>query len=101
MYRKACHLLAELKHKAYEEMKFFNFDLNIARENRCFQMNELDEWDIFEYESSKLYKEQAKIYHDRHIKQDKQFKERDQVLIFVSRLKLYPSMLKSRWSGPF
>ena len=64
-------------------------------------MNELDEWGIFEYESSKLYKEQAKRYHDRHIKQDKQFKERDQVLIFVSRLKLYPSMLKSRWSGPF
>jgi len=31
----------------------------------------------------------------------KDFKSGDLVLLFNSRLKLFPSKLKSRWSGPF
>ena len=30
-----------------------------------------------------------------------EFREGDQVLLFNSRLKLFPGKLKSRWSGPF
>ena len=64
-------------------------------------MNELDQWRLQAYESSKLYKELAKSYHDRRIKQDKRFKEGNQVLLFNSNLKLLRGKLKSRWSRPF
>ena len=53
------------------------------------------------FENSRLYKEKAKAYHDKHLEQSKHFKEGDQVLLFNSRLKLFPRKLKSRWSGPF
>ncbi len=41
-----------------------------------------------------------KRWHDRHIAR-KEIKEGDLVLLFNSRLKLFPGKLKSRWSGPF
>ena len=31
----------------------------------------------------------------------REFKEGEQVLLFNSRLKLFPRKLKSRWSGPY
>ena len=31
----------------------------------------------------------------------KEFKEGEQVLLYTSRLKLFPGKLKSRWSGPY
>ena len=31
----------------------------------------------------------------------KEFREGDQVLVFNSRLRLFPGKLKSRWSGPY
>ena len=53
------------------------------------------------YENNRLYKERAKHLHDSHIRYPKQFKEGDQVLLYNSRLRLFPRKLKSRWSGPF
>jgi len=51
-------------------------------------------------ESSKLYKERVKRYHDKKLlKQD--FQPSQQVLLFNSRLKLFPGKLKSKWPGPF
>ncbi|KAL1193961.1 hypothetical protein V5N11_027818 [Cardamine amara subsp. amara] len=55
---------------------------------------------IYQYESSKVYKERTKAFHDKMIQQ-KDFTAGDQVLLFNSRLKLFPGKLKSRWSGPF
>jgi len=52
------------------------------------------------YESSKIYKERTKAFHDKKIS-PKDFNIGDQVLLFTSRLKLFPGKLKSRWSGPF
>ncbi|MDV3169690.1 MAG: hypothetical protein Q8810_02590, partial [Candidatus Phytoplasma australasiaticum] len=52
------------------------------------------------YENAKLYKEKMKKWHDKHI-QSRDFQEGQQVLLFNSRLKLFPGKLKSRWSGPF
>ena len=51
--------------------------------------------------NNKLYKERAKRLHDSRIKHPKHFKEGDLVLLYNSRLKLFPGKLKSRWSGPF
>ncbi|XP_019438872.1 PREDICTED: uncharacterized protein LOC109344562 [Lupinus angustifolius] len=52
------------------------------------------------YESSKLYKEKVKLYHDRKIRQ-KDFRMGQSVLLFNSRMKLFPSKLRSKWAGPF
>ena len=52
------------------------------------------------YENAKLYKEKTKKWHDRIIL-PRQFEVGQQVLLFNSRLKLFPGKLKSRWSGPF
>lgn len=53
-------------------------------------MNELDDLCLLAYKSSKLYKEWTNIYHDQHVKQNKQFKEKDQVLLINSLPKLFP-----------
>jgi len=47
-----------------------------------------------------VYKEKAKSFHDKRIV--KQNLEPGQmVLLFNSRLRLFPGRLKSKWSGPF
>ena len=51
------------------------------------------------YESSKLYKERTKRYHDKKILH-REFRPGQEVLLYNSRLKLFPKKLKSRWSGP-
>ena len=60
----------------------------------------MDEFRVNAYERADLYKERMKKYHDRRIIQ-RNFKKGDLVLLFNSRLKLFPGKLKSKWSGPF
>nr|GEZ39489.1 reverse transcriptase domain-containing protein [Tanacetum cinerariifolium] len=52
------------------------------------------------YENSLIYKERTKKLHDDKIK-NRIFNVGDQVLLFNSRLKIFPGKLKSRWFGPF
>ena len=52
------------------------------------------------YHSSWLYKEKVKKYHDKKLRK-KEFVPGQLVLLFNSRLKLFPGKLKSKWSGPF
>jgi len=52
------------------------------------------------YSSSKLYKEHTKIYHDKKILK-KSFHIGQFVLLFNSRLRLFPEKLKSTWRGPY
>ena len=52
------------------------------------------------YESSRIYKQKTKAYHDKKL-QKKEFQPGQQVLLFNSRLRLFPGKLKSKWSGPF
>ena len=52
------------------------------------------------YESSRLYKEKVKAYHDKKLLK-KEFRPGQQVLLFNSRLKFFPGKLKSKCSGPF
>ena len=100
IYRKSCHLPVELEHKAYWVTRALNFNLMKAGKKMLLQLNELDELRMNAYENARLYKDKTKLWHDKHlVKRD--FHEGEVVLLYNSRLRLFPGKLKSRWSGPF
>jgi hypothetical protein len=74
--------------------------LNLAGQKRKLQLSELEELRIDAYENARIYKERTKKWHDKHILK-RNFKSGDLVLLFNSRLRLFPGKLRSRWSGPF
>ncbi|GJX87895.1 hypothetical protein Tco_0339909 [Tanacetum coccineum] len=75
-------------------------DLTLASESRLMQLNELAELRDGAYENTRIYKERTKKWHDSRLRGDKDFKVGDKVLLYNSRLKMYPGKLKSKWSGP-
>ena len=81
-------------------MKKLKMDWSEAAEQRLNGLNELDEFRLKAYESSALYKEKMKKYHDNKIEK-REFMVGDLVLLFNSRLRLFPGKLKSKWTGPY
>ena len=81
-------------------IKKLNFDFKMAKEERLLQLNELEELRNEAYDNDRIYKEKTKKWHDQRIMR-KELRAGDQVLLFNSRLKLFPGKLKSKWSGPY
>ena len=63
-------------------------------------MNELEELRNEAYDNAKIYKDKRKKWHDQKILR-REFKAREQVLLYNSKLKLFLGKLKSRWSSPY
>ena len=95
-----CHLPVEMEHRAYWAIRTFNSHLTHAGKQRLLQLNELDELRRESYESSRIYKERLKLFHDKTIAR-KTFEPNQKVLLYSSRLHLFPGKLLSCWTGPF
>nr|XP_009768324.1 PREDICTED: uncharacterized protein LOC104219348 [Nicotiana sylvestris]XP_016488990.1 PREDICTED: uncharacterized protein LOC107808943 [Nicotiana tabacum] len=100
VFRKACHLLVELEHKALWVLRQLNLNTETSGTNRVNGLHELEKFRFQAFESARLYKERMKLMHDKHIL-NRNFKLGELMLLYNSILRLFPGKLKSRWSGPF
>ena len=80
-------------------IKKMNPDFQTAKEKRLLQMNELEELRNEAYDNARIYKDKTNKLHDHKIL-TREFKAGELVLLYNSKLNLFPGKLKSRWSGP-
>ncbi|KAG9458482.1 hypothetical protein H6P81_002990 [Aristolochia fimbriata] len=71
-----------------------------AGEKCLLDLNELEELRYWAYDNARIYKLKTRRWHDKNIKM-KIFEVGQKVLLYNSRLKLFPRKLKSRWQGPY
>ena len=60
VFGKPCHLPLELEYKSMWAIKKLNFDFMAAKEERLFQLNELEELRNEAYDNSGIYKDKTK-----------------------------------------
>ena len=100
VYGKVCHLPMEVEYKAWWAIKKLNMDLNKVGMKRFLDLDEMEELRNDAYNNSNIAKQRLKRWHDQLISR-KQFRKWQRVLLYDSRLHIFPRKLKSRWIGPF
>ena len=76
------------------------FRFQNSKGRKTASLNELEELRNEAYDNARIYKDKTKKLYDQRILR-REFREGDQVLLFNSRLRLFPGKLKSKWSGPY
>ncbi|CAM8931970.1 unnamed protein product [Rhodiola kirilowii] len=100
VYGKTCHLPVKLEYKALWAIRELNMDMKAAGEKRILQLHELDEIRLDSYENARIYKERTKKWHDNRIIR-RELNEGERVLLYNSRLRLFPGKLRTKWNGPY
>ena len=95
VYGKVCHLPVEIEYKAWWAIKKLNLDMRRAGLKRVLDIIELKELRNDVYFNSKIAKDRLKKWYDQLIAR-KNFKQGDRVLLYDSKLHLFPSKFKSR-----
>nr|CAN64603.1 hypothetical protein VITISV_033149 [Vitis vinifera] len=95
VYGKACHLPVEVEYKAWWAINKLNVDLIRVRAKRWLDLNEIEELRNDAYINSKVAKQRMKRWHDQLIS-NKEFWKGQRVLLYDSRLHIFPRKLKSR-----
>ena len=90
----------KLEHKAFWAVNNCNMQIDEVGEFCKLQLQELEELRLEAYDNATTYKEKTKAWHNKNILR-KDFKQGDKVLLFMSRLRLFPGKLWSRWAGPY
>ena len=75
-------------------------DLIRAGAKRCLDLNEMEELRNNACINSKVTKQRMKRWHDQLISH-KQFQKEQKVLLYDSKLHIFPGKLKSRWISLF
>ncbi|XP_021636687.2 uncharacterized protein LOC110632683 [Hevea brasiliensis] len=68
--------------------------------HRKLQLQELEAIRNYAYKDMMIYKAKTKASHDRRLR-PKEFEVGQRVLLYHSRLRLFPSNLHSHWLGPY
>jgi len=95
IYGKVCHLPMEMEHRAFWTLKWLNFNAKASAKKRKIQLSELEEMRLNAIQSSRLYKECVKAYHDKKLLK-RSFEPGQLAPLFNSKLRLFPGKLKSR-----
>ncbi|RVW46414.1 Retrovirus-related Pol polyprotein from transposon 297 [Vitis vinifera] len=90
----------KLEHRAYWAIKKMNFDSDQAGAKRKYDLNELEAYRNESYECLRNAREKHKFYHDKLILR-REFKQGEKVLLYDSKLHIFPGKLRSRWNGPY
>ncbi|KAL1536142.1 hypothetical protein AAHA92_28837 [Salvia divinorum] len=68
IFRKMCHLLVGVEHKAYWTIKEVNLKMDACEEKWKFHLQELEELRLESYDSTMWCKEKTKLWHDRNLR---------------------------------
>lgn len=95
----ACHLPVKLEHKAQWVIKFINVERKSRWKKEVLKLDKMEEIRLRAYENAVIYERTKKYLEKNLVKRELQIG--NNVLLYKSRLRLFPGKLEYIWSGPF